>query len=406
MQKYSIRDKCYINTNKDTDTFVGIKCEDNKFSVHFPLGFGISDDEDGLRKDIMLVINSIERTTRKKESFVSERAKEFETKGFPVSAYLFLISDYYENGYYKEKDVQYQISNRGKISWGRTVKTQKPYIQNNAVYYLKFVTRKNSVNSNELITLIHEYCVYDSFSKMGWLFTGFLPVKPQIKFNQKLFKMLVQEKLQQTFNDQKKLRFKNMLAVIDNLNDPDTPMNFKYGTYRFEYVWEAMIDRVYGIKEKSFYFPKTSWHLSGQSQDNAALEPDSIMIWKGNIYVLDAKYYKYGITRKVKDLPGSTSVNKQITYGEYIATEEKFRGKYGENYEVYNAFLMPYNSADLEWLEHIGEAVSDWKTGNSIYERIQGILVDVKHLMGITTREDESEIIKLAECINSSLTKG
>ena len=33
----------------------------------------------------------------------------------------------------------------------------------------------------------------------------------------------------------------------------------------------------------------------------------------------DAKYYKYGWTQLPKDLPSSSSINKQISYGEYIA---------------------------------------------------------------------------------------
>lgn len=50
-------------------------------------------------------------------------------------------------------------------------------------HYLNFVTRKNPVSENELITLIHEYCVYESFLKLGWLFTSSMPSKPRIRFN-------------------------------------------------------------------------------------------------------------------------------------------------------------------------------------------------------------------------------
>lgn len=41
MAEFSIRDKCSVNTNWDEDTFVGLKCKDGDFSVHFPLGFVI-----------------------------------------------------------------------------------------------------------------------------------------------------------------------------------------------------------------------------------------------------------------------------------------------------------------------------------------------------------------------------
>ena len=60
------------------------------------------------------------------------------------------------------------------------------------------------------------------------------------------------------------------------MQDDDAPLEYKYGTYRFEYVWEALIDRVYGIKKKAAYFPRTAWNVNGKSHDNASLEPDTI----------------------------------------------------------------------------------------------------------------------------------
>ena len=52
MPDYSIRSNCHINTNRDTDTFVGIQSENGSFTINFPLGFHISEDEKGLRRDI------------------------------------------------------------------------------------------------------------------------------------------------------------------------------------------------------------------------------------------------------------------------------------------------------------------------------------------------------------------
>ena len=188
-------------------------------------------------------------------------------------------------------------------------------------------TRKNQVNENELISLIHEYCVYESFSKVGWLFTTTLPKKPRIKRNIRLFKSILITKISNTFNDRNRKLFQDMLAVILYNGEENSEKNYRYGTYRFEYVWEALINKVYGIKEKREYFPNTYWSIDGVQYENACLEPDTIMIWNGNVYVLDAKYYKYGVTRRMTDLPESTSINKQITYGEFIAEQECFKKK-------------------------------------------------------------------------------
>ena len=206
-------------------------------------------------------------------------------------------------------------------------------------------------------------------------------------------------KISQTFNDRNRKLFQDMLAIILYKGEEESETNYQYGTYRFEYVWEALIDNVYGVKGKEEYFPKTYWAIDGVQYQNSCLEPDTIMIWNGNVYVLDAKYYKYGVTKRVSDLPESTSINKQITYGEFIAEQERFKKKHGENYKVYNAFILPYAQENGEILKNIGVAYSDWKTNKKSYENIQGILLDVKHLMYASWRQNIEEIDKLIRCI-------
>ncbi len=97
------------------------------------------------------------------------------------------------------------------------------------------------------------------------------------------------------------------------------------------------------------------------------------MLCNNDVYVLDAKYYKYGATKRAVDLPESTSINKQITYGEYIDEQKNFV-KYGDNMKVYNAFLMPFNSKSDKWMTEdkvirIGQAYGDWKTNLKSYEK-------------------------------------
>lgn len=413
MTQYSIRDKCHINTNYEADTFVGIRCDKGDFSAHFPLGFCLPDNDKELRKDIILLINTIASTTHRKDSGVVRATSVFNELGFPIQAYLYLINDYISRGYYRERETRYHISLKGKINWGRTIKTQKSFVQDQGVYYLKFVTKENAVNENEMVSLIHEYCVYESFRKMGWLFTAALPQKPRIRYNRRLFLNVIREKIGQTYNDRNKALFRSMLAIINEEQEENAPIDFRYGTYRFEYVWEALINKVFGIEGKSAFFPKTMWRLDEKNNDNACLEPDSIMIWGDKIYVLDAKYYKFGATKRPWDLPESTSINKQITYGEYISGLGKIPNTLGRKKNspvVYNAFLMPFDSQNDIWKGKgnylsIGEAVSTWKDNKKTYERIQGILVDIKHLMKVTVRQDESEISQLAACIENSIEK-
>lgn len=402
MPDLSIRERCSVNRNCDEDTFVGLKCENGDFSVHFPLGFNISLDDRELRKDIMLLIDTIASTTGKKGSSIYKPAKQYDYIMFPIQAYIAVIKDYYARGYYKERETQYIVSKRGKIDWNRTIKNQDPYVQKNNVFYIDFVTKKNQVKENELISLIHEYCVYESFCKIGWLFTARVPQNPKIKFHKKRFRSILLQKISKTFNDKNRKLFKDMLAIVDYSGDSNAEVDYKYGTDRFEYVWESLIDRVYGIVGKEQYFPKTSWIIDGKKYKNACLEPDTIMLWNGNIYVLDAKYYKYGMTRRPSDLPESTSINKQITYGEYIAEQDKFKRIHGDNFQVFNAFLMPFAAESDEKIQCIGFAESDWKSNKKTYELIQGIMIDVKLLMTSMKVNSKSQIAELAEIIEKA----
>ena len=73
---------------------------------------------------------------------------------------------------------------------------------------------------------------------------------------------------------------------------------------------------------------------------------------------------------------------------------------------VYNAFLMPFDSLKSKYsgtqkMLKVGEAVSNWKDNSEEYQKIQGILIDVKTLMNINVRQEMKEIEKLAELIES-----
>jgi len=400
-----LREHCNINTNSDTDIFVGLKCVNNNYEVHFPLGFCCAADEDGLREDILLLLSVLANNTERNESsgdFSNVTTNEINT---PLVSYLYLIRDFVTRGYYKECFIEYTNSKKGKINWNRTIKMLKPVVQSNEFYYLDFLTKKTTVNENDLITLIHQYCVYRSYKAIGWLFTKYLPARPTIPFNREWFRSIILNKLSKTFVDREKLLFSNMLKIIDN--EPDNgleTLNFTFGTSRFEYVWERMIDRVFGESNKADYFPKTEWTLfDGKTYANSSLEPDTIMLYQNDVYVLDAKYYKYGATGIPRHLPETSSINKQITYGEYIANERRFRDLHGENMKVYNAFIMPFDAHDKLWnsdnRKYIGKATSDWKKNTEEYEVVHGILLDVKYLMQLSDSKSHKEIMEIAQLI-------
>lgn len=403
--------RCHVNKNEDGDRFVGIKADADNAMVYFPIGYKLPESEQDLRQDILHLISVLSEFTNRTDRVLQMQKFEApQSVDFPINAYMEVINYFMDqNGYYTEKVAEYKDGDRGKYDWPRTLRNKRPLIQANGTpAYVDYIVRVSAPNDRNMITQIHKFCVYESFVKLGWLFTPYLPEKPTIPRNDKMFLILLREKLANTFNDKDKRLFQSMIAMLEYMDEKTKEKQFYFGTDRFEYVWEKLIDRVFGEKNKADYFPKTRWTLcAGRGRTNAALEPDTIMLHDGKIYVIDAKFYKFGVSGNPADLPESSSINKQITYGEYIATQERFRERYGDDVPVYNAFLMPYSALDNRFgtndiFVNIGEATGDWKISGHKYERVQGILVDTRYLMYHYVGKPKNQIVALARSIESA----
>lgn len=415
--KKNLFDYCRNVTNIKGDDFVGIKSElvndEYKITVNFPIGYSISKEEKNVRKEIFDLF-SILQSYNSRQSEVAQMSSEqvLKTIRFPVQAYLRVMRHYLHYGFYKDTEENYQLGLCGPVSMSRTISRVQPIVQKSGFVFPNLIVRKNNDTDKEIITEINRYCVYESYLKIGWLYNQKLPPQPNIKNpNLKAYAIVLKQRLVNTNKDSIKQLFQSMLAIIEFRNSADNPNEFYFGTNKFAYVWEKLIDATYGIENKRDYFPKTNWKLrfpESKTINNPVIEPDTIMLYDDKIFVLDAKYYKYGITKNDQDLPKSTDINKQISYAEYIATNDKFK-KYAFNEKcILNAFIMPFNKEFNEFSTNdtyisIGEAVADWKQGGNDYEHIQGILIDVKTLMSISTRPNRKEIENLSKAIEDSL---
>ena len=114
MRKVDIRSKCRVNSNCEKDTFVGLRCSDGDISINFPIGYHISEDDNELRKDIMLLFTTLSANTKRKESDVLRQGNAFDEMEFPLQSYLYLIKDFFARGYYKEQEVSYKLLKKEK----------------------------------------------------------------------------------------------------------------------------------------------------------------------------------------------------------------------------------------------------------------------------------------------------
>ena len=399
-----LRAICSVSTGCENDRFVGIKMLDGHPEVHFPIGYALPSEDNNLRKDICLLISTLRAFQNRDASNIASDRSQKSSPDFPILAYQRMVLRFLNYGDYHETENIFKQGTRGKINWGRTIKQIKPMFQESGPIYLNYITKSSKPLNNSMIAEIYRYCVYLSFQNIGWLYTDKSIPKPRIRFNKSLFKSLVTEKLTITNTDRGKELFADMLAVIEGQSEEGLKIaNYLFGTFEFEYIWEKVIDRAFGIKDKKRFFPRSHWHLAS-TQSNHALEPDTIMISKGTAYVLDAKYYRYGQTANPNHLPDTSSIHKQITYGEFIFAHPELGFP-----QIFNAFLLPGDlqngpfSCDNN-INYIGYADSDWKSNNQTFEKVAGIVVDTKHLMS-NYKNSAPLIDALASTIKENISK-
>ncbi len=408
-----LRKHCRINTNAGSDRFVGLRVSTGKAEVCFPMGYHLPDDDTEIRQEIIQLVSTLAEFESPEESELAyETQSEPLTTNFPVGAYMSIILDFLaHNSYYTEKEQVRKTGKRGKIDWGATLKKNIAFVEEDgAPFFSKYTIKGSTPNEKNQITLIHRFCVYEAFQVLGWLFTPHMPLNPHIEKNVQLFLGIIRKKMGQTHNEKDMMLFRAMIAMLEYLDGEHSNVHYYFGTNRFEYVWERLIDATFGVKNKAAYFPHTSWKLRyAVDYTNSALEPDTIMLHEGSIYILDAKYYRYGITNIASHLPASSSISKQITYGEYAYRRCGYTNDPRKRGTVYNAFLMPYDAENNPFklkgrrFANIGEGVSNWKLGNHKYENVQGIVVDTRFLIHRHYASQSSLIKELAELIERPL---
>lgn len=238
-EHFNIREHCYVNSNDDGDRFVGVKADSENVVICFPIGYELPTKDDELKRDIKNLFQILATFASKTDRVLHmNKFTVPQSVDFPIQAYLNVINYYLDhNGsYYTETETTYKVDNRGKINWARTIKTQTPMIQGKSMLYLNQVVRVPTPDLNRLITKIHKYCVYESFEKIGWLYTTNKPEQPDISLDKARFISTLNMKLSNTNNDNDKKLFRSIIAMIDFMDDKTINKQFYFGTEKFETV--------------------------------------------------------------------------------------------------------------------------------------------------------------------------
>ncbi len=410
----TLRQRCRVCSNEGEDRFVGVRVEKGDVEVCFPVGYHLPEQEEALRADIIRLLHVLSACGKSEGRLDAEEAHSLvEQADFPVQACLTIIRDYLGRGrYYVEHDVSYRTDGRGRVCWPRTLRQQRPLVQEDgSLVFTRTTVRVSTPNADRDITHIHRFCVYEAFRKLGWLYVSFLPEKPGYEPERAAALDLLTRKLQHTNNDRDRLLFASMKAMLSRCDHAGEGSHFFLGTSSFEVVWEWMLDSAFGVADKRPYRPQTRWLLRGRDSgvEKHPLRPDVIMTdpRAGRFYVMDAKYYRYGRTGHPDNLPPGTDVNKQISYGEHLV---KAMGLPEES--VFNCFIMPYDKEENPFglageVENIGEAIGSWRCVEggclSPYERIQGLVMDTRTLMHCYDARPARLRQQLAACMEQAV---
>lgn len=411
VMEYDIKDHCHVNTNEDGDRFVGIKVDSNNAMVYFPIGYDLPQTDKEIRQDIKHLIHVLSEFTTKEDRLIAvNRFAAPQAVDFPINAFRGVIEYFLSNGYYIETEPSFTTGTKGNQDWSRTIRQETPLMQIKdgvtSPIYTKFVVRTQNPNANKEITQINRFCVYEAFKRLGWLYIPSMPEDPGPHPDVKTSIVIVRDKLARTNDDKRKMLFQNMKDMLEYLDEQTSDKQFYFGTDDFDHVWERLIDRAFGEQDKDKYFPRSRWLLDyGKYKEKHPLMPDTIMIYNGKYYVLDAKCYRYGWTGIPDHLPNGSSINKQITYGEYLEKHKEIDAD-----SIFNAFIMPFNKANNYFhidspVGVIGEAIGDWRRNDKPYERIQGIVMDTRYLMYHYLGKPMKEKIALADCIEAVLNR-
>ncbi len=390
--------------------FVGIKIDEGIVKVFVPRVF--REDEDW-KKDIRLFLKSIEIAKTKNTENINKGSNNTDN-AWPIDSYLWLINDYLENGFYYNREKKISRSNSGKIEWKRTLQ-QVPIYSDGNIIYDQLITSKMTP-ANDMITHIYKLCLRQSIDKIGWLFNYNFHIQIDQIVSIKEMIMRVRKELNETFDDIKRIRFNHMLNILTTTEgDNMLSSHYSYGITNYYYVFETMVDMLFdGITgdEKKKYDPNGYWQLNGQNRFLASrLRPDTILKRNDKTYILDAKMYQYGATHDRSKLPETQSLQKQITYGDFVSNNLMDKN-------IRNAFILPYNKLLKSFINdpnamkyndsnlvYFGYAYVDWRDDENFqdYDNIYAFGIDFNYLLNNYKNPDYEIINHFCKVIEENI---
>lgn len=380
----------HIATGEANNSFVGMKIIGNQIHFYFPESYHFNAD-DFERDDFLDILKTISLAKSVSMDMAETYDAHRNDNDFAILSYIWIIQDYLKNGFFTNFDKTLKTNQRGKINWKRTLQ-QQPIVSEKNIIFPNLITEVKSPQDS-ILTEAYKYCVKKSISLIGWIY-GITPESIEIivDSNSEVPRYLhaVKSEKDVTFDDDKRSRLFHMENVLIGLDEVTSDNNIVYGVDSYHYVFERMIDNIFGTEKVDDYYPSFKWYLKYSKETEGlsgpTIRPDTIMKdgLNDDIYIIDSKYYRYGSLdlTKTKGLPEASSIVKQITYGSYVQYEHPYNN-------VYNIFILPYDSQspgadivddDNKSLVYIGNVSSGWESEKT-FGKIYTFLIDLKYVI-------------------------
>lgn len=374
----------FFDARDSVDGFVGARIFESKIDFFFPLGIDFDLNDLSLCRKKAFMVLSVLSSAAPSNNLLDFSQDFWGSSKDPFNSFLWILQDFDKNGLYNLKTREMVKGYNGKINWKRTFDSVPLLLNDDLVYLNPVAEKKSSVDT--IITAIHKYCLSISIERVGWVFgLENAEVVSEIPEPEKeYYKYVLLKELRKTFDDRRKLLLMHLLRIINgSIGNVQFADHSELGTYKFSRVWEYMIQKVYGNLPLDEFFPSATWHLLDQgSFKSSELRPDTVLEFDGTLYILDAKYYKFGVSRSGGDsLPASDSIQKQITYGDHAAL--KFSKRFSKG--IRNAFVVPFCAKGGENIEYAGYATAAWREtdreDDMEYRKIHLLLLDTEYLI-------------------------
>lgn len=395
-----------VDSTIENDFFVGFKIIENKIHVCFPIGFELKDSNDSYYKKVLKYLYKTVSIT-KRSKFDYQYSKDHENeKIIPMNSYIYVLSDFFSCGMYQYNEKKYRNDSKGKVNWKKTYKNNF-YVQDNSPIYLNTIVQYNR-KETDIITALQLFCVCKAIDILVFFGDYNKPfselTEQDIDRNIHYYNNVLDYEIRNTNSDKKKLLLINIKNIINDCYSLDNCTR-SFGTKCYEYSFEKMINKLFGnVNDISKYYPKAIWKIDDREGiASSNLREDTIFLDEKNknAFVIDSKYYKYGIYNDDNLLPNTKNIYKQIVYGDYV--KEKIKKDSNEIYDVYNIFIIPTNSQ--EFIKYKGVATMEYLEGDDKQKKVHLLLVNMNDVIDNFFNAKCSQTEKMIAILEKSIQK-